>query len=201
MKIFSLLLIVTGFLIHGLIGKEARTWTSSKGSEIEAALVSDDGAKVVLKTAKGRLINLRSNQLSKKDQEYLAQLKSQEKAEDGVITTADPAGWYAQDITGDKVFHSEFLLKAGKSREFEVPAKGKKQAFVGFSAKEGLEINKTYKKKKPYAIELKSHSDSTETLSSNIGGGMDWNVKSGKVRFTIKNHGEQDTRILITTKK
>ena len=60
------------FLISPAVAEDERTWISSSGSRIEAALVSAEGDKVVLKTADGRVLNVRMDQLSKADREYLA---------------------------------------------------------------------------------------------------------------------------------
>ncbi|MFP6872629.1 MAG: PQQ-binding-like beta-propeller repeat protein [Verrucomicrobiales bacterium] len=62
------------FLICPAVAEDERIWTSSSGSRIEAALVSTEVDKVVLKTADGRVINVRMDQLSKADREYLAGL-------------------------------------------------------------------------------------------------------------------------------
>jgi outer membrane protein assembly factor BamB len=62
------------FLICPAVAEDERNWTSSSGSRIEAAFVSTAGNKVVLKTSDGRVINVRMDQLSKADREYLAGL-------------------------------------------------------------------------------------------------------------------------------
>ena len=51
---------------------ELRTWTSLKGSTVEATFVSLQAGMVVLETKDGRNIKIRKTALSKPDQEYLA---------------------------------------------------------------------------------------------------------------------------------
>ena len=55
---------------------EMRTWTSSVGSTLEAELAEAIGDKLVLRTAKGRLVTLKINQLSESDQQLVLEWKS-----------------------------------------------------------------------------------------------------------------------------
>ena len=74
MKNTVTLVVIGILLVYPAVAEDERTWISSSGSRIEAALVSAEGAKVVLKTADGRVINVRMGQLAKADREYLAGL-------------------------------------------------------------------------------------------------------------------------------
>ena len=66
-------LFVIGFLLtHPSAAEDVRTWISSSGSRIDAKLVSAGDEEVVLKTADGRVINVRRELLSKADREFLA---------------------------------------------------------------------------------------------------------------------------------
>ena len=71
MRITFTLLVIGLLLTDPAAGEDERTWISSSGSRIVAALVSADGDKVVLKTTEGRVINVGRDQLSKADWEYL----------------------------------------------------------------------------------------------------------------------------------
>lgn len=51
---------------------EPRVWTSTKGSELEATLVTLRGSKVVLLKADGSTVRIDKRHLSKADQEYLS---------------------------------------------------------------------------------------------------------------------------------
>ena len=71
MRITFTLFAIGLLLTDPAAGEDERSWISSSGTRIEAALVSADGDKVVLKAADGRVINVRRDQLSKADREYL----------------------------------------------------------------------------------------------------------------------------------
>jgi hypothetical protein len=199
MKNFLLIFLLASnaLLIHGAAVEGARTWTSTSGTELTAELVSAAGGKVVFKAAEGRVINLRLDQLSKADQEYLASLDKKKpaadigagKTDDTVNTVIDPEAWYASGIGDKEAFLTEFLLKAGRRRNFEVPAGGNKEIFVGFTAKESS------------GFLLTSRSDRSEILATSRDvGEMSWTVKSGKVRLTIRNKSKVDTRVMIYTR-
>ena len=70
MKI-SLFLALFAFLFTSFASAEMRKWTSSVGSTIEAELVEYADRVVVLRSAQGRKISLRIDQLSQTDQAFV----------------------------------------------------------------------------------------------------------------------------------
>ncbi len=55
---------------------EMRTWTSLRGSTVEAEFVEQELDTVVLRTAEGELLDIRLNQLSADDQLYVGSLRN-----------------------------------------------------------------------------------------------------------------------------
>ena len=70
MKI-SLFLALLAFLFTSFASAEMRKWTSTQGSTIEAELVDYSDRVVVLRSAQGRKISLRIDQLSQTDQAFV----------------------------------------------------------------------------------------------------------------------------------
>jgi len=54
---------------------EIRTWTSSRGDTLEARLVRDEITRVVLETADGRKMRIRTDQLSEEDRQFIRNIK------------------------------------------------------------------------------------------------------------------------------
>jgi hypothetical protein len=55
--------------------REMRSWTSTTGAKVEAAIVEEKGTYVVLKSAEGKTFQIARNRLSKDDQSYIEELK------------------------------------------------------------------------------------------------------------------------------
>jgi hypothetical protein len=213
MKKFLLIFLLASnvLLIDGGAAEGVRTWTSTSGTELTAELVSAAGGKVVLKAAEGRVINLRLDQLSKADQEYLASLEKKKpdaaedadagKTDETVNIVMDPKAWYAKELGGNDAFVTEFFLKAGKSHKFELLAGGK-EVYVGFASKVSSETQKPSRLKRGAINDflLTSRSDRSEFLSSDGPSGMNWTAKTGKVRLTIENRTYADYRVMIYTR-
>ncbi|HAE10031.1 MAG TPA: hypothetical protein DCG39_00165 [Opitutae bacterium] len=74
----TLFLKALAFLSTSFASAEMRKWTSAQGSTIEAELVDYSDRVVVLRSAKGRKISLRLNQLSPSDQAFVLGGKKEE---------------------------------------------------------------------------------------------------------------------------
>ncbi|TFH16568.1 MAG: hypothetical protein E4H02_05275 [Lentisphaerales bacterium] len=86
-------------------GEELRTWTSSRGESIEAALVGADGEMVQLEDRNGQAIAIQRVNLSEDDRAYLDSIGSGESgwqtnevfiAE--VMVSSNEAAWMVQDV-------------------------------------------------------------------------------------------------------
>ena len=55
--------------------REVRSWTSTTGAKVEAAIVEEKGTYVVFKSAEGKTFQIARNRLSKDDQSYIEELK------------------------------------------------------------------------------------------------------------------------------
>jgi hypothetical protein len=56
-------------------GAPLRTWTSGSGAAIEAVFVEERGHAVVLRDPRGALVQIRTDQLTRADQDYVASLR------------------------------------------------------------------------------------------------------------------------------
>ncbi|MDP6047268.1 MAG: lectin-like protein [Phycisphaerae bacterium] len=201
---FAAYAILIALLINAAPAAEVRVWRPDKGARVEAKLVTVKGGRVYLKRTDGRAIDIGLNRLSKADRDYLANLKKPASAAKPLKanTTFDPKAWYAtRRFALRSALVAECLIQAGQSYDFEVRAKGKKTLYIGFTVKEAQAIKKSYGEKEGGAIKLVSHAQRNDPMSFNLGVGMEWTVKSEKLRFTIGNRSKVDTLVAIYTKK
>ena len=73
MRISPIAIIACGLLFPMVDAAENRVWTSRKGSNLEAQLLSVDGNEVVLMTGEGREIKLKVSDLSLADRQYMVE--------------------------------------------------------------------------------------------------------------------------------
>ena len=66
-----IMLLACGLIMPSLRGGEVRTWTSAKGSTIEAELTSFDGSRVTLRTTDDKRIAIGLESLSPEDQHHV----------------------------------------------------------------------------------------------------------------------------------
>ena len=75
-----------GFYLALCSVAQARTWTSSAGSTMDAELLSHEGINVVLKTDGGRELTLTTSQLSQEDRDYLTSLQTASDKEEATTS-------------------------------------------------------------------------------------------------------------------
>ncbi len=96
---------------------EARTWTSSSGSTVEADLISLIGEKIALKTPEGKTLNLKFFQLSEADQNFLRAKSLEQNVKNGkagkISREQEGVGWQNWDTpwpTNVRVSQSDFEI-------------------------------------------------------------------------------------------
>ncbi|MEM7391014.1 MAG: hypothetical protein AAF492_01600 [Verrucomicrobiota bacterium] len=78
-RCFVLLFVLS---LYGNVSVEARTWTSVKGSKVEAEFVRVEGRRVILKRPDGSLIRIAGSSLILEDRKYIAAQMKKPKAGD-----------------------------------------------------------------------------------------------------------------------
>lgn len=91
---------------------EARVWTSTAGSQLNAEFVSKTGNTVRLRTNEGKEILLQLSQLIQEDQDFISTLAPEN--EDHILSRKeDEDGWYSAHISPGNAFLVEFELRRG----------------------------------------------------------------------------------------
>lgn len=136
-----------------------RTWTSAAGTTMEAELVKTAGNEVTLKTADGRVINVKLNQLSAEDQAFVtskqqltakptvkAEVESNKKEFHRIRFEPPSApGMYA--MTENLIKHFKIKLNSKQEKAFETSkADGVVRDVPDVTAMVGIKTTKVSKK-------------------------------------------------------
>ena len=110
--------VVASSLAPASLGADAREWTDTSGKySVEASFVAADDALVVLETSDGELLIVRQDQLSSKDQKYVAELLANEDAAE--LPKKDrPKEQKQKGATRNR--HSSWRLRDGSTLEGEL---------------------------------------------------------------------------------
>ncbi len=97
-----------------------RSWTSSSGTTITATLVSQQGAKLTLRTVEGREIQLNKSQLSAADQQYLESLTAAETAQPEPQRSERRSGRRQRGVPGWENWDEDWPKLVKTSKDFEI---------------------------------------------------------------------------------
>ncbi len=191
---------------------ESRDWTSIAGTTITATMQSSRGDSVVLKTAAGKTMTVKLNQLSQADRDYVTAAVAAMKPASGDDDAADSDDngkggtvlsekWYEDRpgvVRDDEVVVQNFSLDAGESRRFDVTGLQGDYPMISFTVDIGSELHEMYGKDHRIKVEQVGK---TDKVASNIGGGMGFEQKGGKVKLKLSNDSEKTVKVVVKVKR
>lgn len=83
----------------------SRTWTDRKGRTIEADLISSKEGVVRIKRKDGKLFNLKMEQISDEDQEYVKTASEEQTDSQGDIAQPNQSDWLVEAATARQIEH------------------------------------------------------------------------------------------------
>ncbi len=191
---------------------ESRDWTSIAGTTITATMQSTRGDSVVLKTADGKTMAVKLNQLSQADRDYvkagLDAMKSKSGEADAANADDDGEGgtvlsekWYENRpgmVADDEVVVQNFSLDPGESRRFDVTGLQGEYPMISFTVDIGNELHKMYGQ--DHRIKVEQIGEIT-AMSSNIGVATGFEHRGGKVKLKLSNDSEKIVKLVVTVKR
>lgn len=145
---------------------DARTWTSTRGTTVEAEYVRMERGMIVLRKTDGGVLSIRATDLSPGDQQYIQQLTGP--------SPANQPGVPAAQITGTSMMLGDVELKPGVRIEFQAPLSAEQ---VKWASSEGnmkpdyaravIALPEGFDPTKPYPILIVSQTSDGDASSVN----------------------------------